>query len=246
MNSGLLISSPKSHFKIPDASGSIPFDKVNCSQNDTFEFLAFDWPNEFLSNAEFLGVNKVNQKDCNHFLVQSMTVNGSSFQVDAWTATTDGLICRMSFTNQDTQQITAYSFDGFQAGYPPNALTCTSALLRCARDDWVCHVKNGTKTNDIVNALKWTCDPNGGKVNCAPINPGGKFFQPNTPLAHGNWAINQYFQANKILGGNTACNFGGIGEIVQPKTPSTQGAVAYRRPFTGVNMFERLSLGLVC
>jgi len=232
----------KNHFKIRDASGSVPPDKLNCSMKDSYQFLTFAWPSEFMSNAVFQGVDKVNQKDCNHFLVQSMTVNGASQQVDAWTGAKDGLICQMTFNNQDTNEIMTYSFDGFQQGYPGTALACTSALIKCARDDWVCRVRNGTKDKDIINALKWVCTPSGGKVDCAPINPGGKYFNPNTPIAHGNWALNEYYQTNKILGGETACYFGGIGNVVPPKNQK----FSQPKVMEDINVFDHLMRGLVC
>jgi len=239
--------SDKFHYRIEDASGFIPANKINCSSNESFTPPVFEWPDEFLSNAQFISVDVVNRKRCNHFNVQSMTVNGQDTQVDVWTGVGDGLMCQMSFVDLNSQDITNFAFDGFQTGYPNSAMQCTSALIKCAEDNWICKIKNGTKDSVIGGALGWVCSSSGGKVDCAPINRGGKHYYPNNVMAHGNWALNQYYQMNKIAGGITACYFNGIGEVVAPQ--SKVAHTHFKRSdnkLAGESLFDRLTRGLVC
>jgi hypothetical protein len=53
-----------------------------------------------------------------------------------------------------------------------------------------------------------------GVENCAPINPGGSHYYPNTLKDHCNWAFNTYYLANRLGGGSGACNFGGSAILV--------------------------------
>jgi len=163
--------------------------------------------------------------------------------MDAWTAVGDGSICQISLRNLGSNQITNYAFDGFQRGYPSQALQCTSALIKCAQDDWVCNVKPGVLDGPIIAAIKWVCSFSGGNVDCGPINQGGAHYLPNTARAHGNWALNEYYQRLKLIGGITACDFNGIGVVV-PKTPSLSRLLKFQKSKNALEGI--LSQYLVC
>jgi hypothetical protein len=53
-------------------------------------------------------------------------------------------------------------------------------------------------------ALHYACEfPD--QFDCAPINPGGKYYEPNDLMSHCTWAFNAYFQKFKMLYGEDAC-----------------------------------------
>jgi len=68
----------------------------------------------------------------------------------------------------------------------------------------------------MADTLGWICG--GGKIDCSPIQTGGKSFQPNTVTAHFNWAANQYYQKHKgDHAGYLSCYFGGLTELHPPQ-----------------------------
>ena len=55
---------------------------------------------------------------------------------------------------------------------------------------------------DLITALGWVCGP-GGKVDCSPINTGGKYFFPNDAVDHANYAFTQFYHAHAADGYDT-------------------------------------------
>jgi len=238
------------HYRIQDGSGLTPPEKITCSMNQS-HFPRFEWPSQFLDDAKFVAVDKVNGRSVNHFFVQNMMVKGVDTQVDIWLGQDDGLVALMTFLDVNTDVITTYSFVEIQSGYPNSALRCTSALIKCGLDDALCRVKNGTAKGDISAATSWICTPGAGNGNldCSPIEPGGKFYEPDTVLAHGNWAFNAYFQKNKYIDGMLAClSINGVsGDLVIPPTSHYQKKKLHRysRPVKA-NLFDTLTPSFVC
>jgi hypothetical protein len=88
------------HYAINDGSGDTPYSKVNCTRKSAcMSFLSFlfpasssdtfpviEWPQEFLVQSRFLGVNPVNGKQCNHFYAPGVAVDGKDKQLDVWTS----------------------------------------------------------------------------------------------------------------------------------------------------------------
>jgi len=57
------------------------------------------YPPEYLAVARFFGVDKVNQKDCNHFVASDIVIDGNHVQMDVWTAVDNSLPCQISVTD---------------------------------------------------------------------------------------------------------------------------------------------------
>lgn len=101
------------------------------------------YPKDFLDNARYLGVVKVNQKDCNHWFAPSVSGTGSiEFQMDLFAdsmalahpkliATGDGNPCEISIQNKENNLILTWAFDGFQNKIP-DATPCDVPKLLCA------------------------------------------------------------------------------------------------------------------
>jgi len=181
---------------------------------------AIPYPAAYLAAAKFFGVDKVNQLTCNHFVASSIVIDGDNIQMDVWTAVDTNLPCQISVTDFTTSIVTTWAFDGFNAVIPANSMNqCLAAKIMCAEANWVCNAIPGTTDQALINALGWVCGAGG--LNCAPINPGGSNYLPNTPLAHANWAFNAYYDIYRTTQGPNACNFGGIGQIVPPSNTTT-------------------------
>jgi len=180
------------------------------------------YPAEYLAAAKFFGVDKVNQLMCNHFVASSIIINGVTYQMDVWTDQNTNLPCQISATDLGAQVVTNWAFDGFGTVFPNDSVNqCLAAKIMCAQSNWVCNVVPGTPDSSIIAALSWVCGSGG--LNCAPINPGGDHYIPNTPVDHGNWAFNQYYLQYRTVQGPNACAFGGIAHIIPPP-PSTYQA----------------------
>jgi hypothetical protein len=181
---------------------------------------AIPYPPAYLAAAKFFGVDKVNQLTCNHFVASSIVIDGDTLQMDVWTDTHTNFPCQISVTDFTTSIVTTWAFDGFTTTIPPDSTNqCLAAKIMCAEVNWVCNAKPGTPDAQLINALGWVCGAGG--LNCAPINPGGSNYIPNTPIAHANWAFNAYYDIYRTTQGPGACNFGGIAEIVPPSNTTT-------------------------
>jgi len=228
----------ENHYNLPSTASN-----ATCGSTTvmTGNISSIPYPAEYLAVAKFLGVDKVNQLNCNHFLAPNILVNGENIQMDVWTAQLTGYPCQISITDLTTTIITTWAFDGFNTVFPSNSVNqCLAAKIMCAEANWVCNAKPGTSDSQLINALSWVCSSGG--VNCAPINPGGDHYLPNTPIAHANWAFNAYYLIYRTVQGPEACDFGGIAQIIPPTTP-----VDEEKPKRGVrNFYQVFSNSLTC
>jgi len=197
------------------------------------------YPAEYLAAAKFLGVDKVNQLNCNHFSASNVLINGANLQLDVWTDQRTGYPCQISIIDLGTTIITTWAFDGFNTVFPPQSINqCMAAKIMCAEANWVCNAKPGTSDQQLINALSWVCGAGG--LDCSPINPGGAHYIPNTPIDHANWAFNAYYLIYRTSQGPGACDFGGIAQIVPP----SNNTAVYKREVKDI--FQVFSNSLTC
>jgi hypothetical protein len=69
-----------------------------------------------------------------------------------------------------------------------------------------CIARSGASEKALQAALDYACGPAGG-ADCAPIQPSGLCYLPNTLAAHASYAFNSVFQRSRAAPG--ACNFAG-------------------------------------
>jgi len=193
-------------------------------------------PGAFAS-AVFLGVDTVNSKKCNHFNLQRFMIDGEPFQIDAWFSVDQSLPCQVSALNTIQGIGTTWAFDGFTTVFPnPIPPACFVPKIQCAQRDWECHARPDADPGALGSALGWVC----GQLDCSPINPGGKHFEPNTLADHCNWAFTQYFKAWKMQQGYGACNFNGVAQLVPPAPEQplihTQKRTTQQTTFWGLNL----------
>eukprot|EP01123_Difflugia_compressa_P000626 TRINITY_DN10734_c0_g1_i1.p1 TRINITY_DN10734_c0_g1~~TRINITY_DN10734_c0_g1_i1.p1 ORF type:complete len:316 (-),score=51.74 TRINITY_DN10734_c0_g1_i1:103-1050(-) len=199
---------------------------------------AVGYPPEYLAAAKFLGVNKVAQKDCNHFNAMNIQIGGRLVQMDVWTTTDTSFPCEISITDSSSSIITTWAFDGFDQVIPPNAVSqCTAAKLVCT-PSIMCRAKTTASDPDLQAALGWVCTP--PHLDCSPIQPGGAHYYPNTLRDHCDWAFNSYFELWKASQGPSACDFSGNAELYTSN--STMNAL----PKELNNYFDIYSPNLVC
>jgi len=192
-----------------------------------------EWPAGFVQNAVYMGNNIVNSRSCNHFYAPSVNVGGGRIvQLDAWVSVSGGLPCEVVVTESNT--VTTWAFDGFTDQISRfDYERCFIAEDSC-RPDLLCHAKSSASDQDLISALSWVCDPS--ILNCAPIQPGGAFYEPNTLKAHSDWAFNAYYQLNRDAQGPHACDFGGTaflngGLNQNPGNPPPQGSITFTTLF---------------
>jgi len=135
-------------------------------------------------------------------------------QMDMWTGVDDYYPCQMSIFEIGSGEVTTWAFDGFTEVIPVDTNQCSSPRLICKQADWVCRPKAGIVDDDLGKQLQWVCNPD--NLDCSPINPGGAFFEPNNAESHCTWAFNAYYKARRGDEGTSACNFGGLAELVPP------------------------------
>jgi len=175
------------------------------------------YPPEYLARAVFFGVDRVAQKECNHFVATGIVIDGKNVQMDVWTSTDASFPCQISVTDFDAnpRTITTWAFDGFGTVIPSDSVNqCLAAKLICAQPDWLCHPIATATDQQLQTALNWVCSPS--ILDCSPISPGGEFYIPNTPRDHSKWAFNAYYLKNRSTQGPGACSFGGLADIVPP------------------------------
>jgi hypothetical protein len=200
------------------------------------------YPPEYLKTARFLGVDRVNQKDCNHFVAYRMQIDGKELQMDVWTAIDDSYPCQISITDLDTLILTNWAFDGFGTIFPSDAINqCLAAKIMCTQANWICQPKPGTPLAQLVAALDWVCDPT--HLDCSPIEPGGPYYLPNTPEDHAKWAFNAYFRLHRPVQGPAACYFGGIAELVPPPSKINPQLSTSNRT---IDLLDVFTLDLTC
>jgi len=198
------------HYHLNDTTGSL---SPPCAGNTTIPPMEqLTWPEPFMQSYKFLGVNKVNQKNCNHFFARPVTIDGIAYQMDVWTSVANDYPCQIAMQDISEQITTTWAFDGFDKFIPPSSQLCYAAKIQCPQANWTCNVKKGASNSALSSALGWVC----GNQDCSPIQPGGSHFQPNTLMDHCNWAFNEYFTTWKMQQGYGACSFNGVAELVPP------------------------------
>jgi len=194
---------------------------------------------DFVNTARFLGVNNVSQKECNHFYAPAIKVGeGQYVQMDVWVDVSRGLPCQVSTLDLRSQEIITWAFDGFDTTIPHQAIQqCSIPRIFCGEDKWVCQAKRNANPGGLGQALGWVCSTGG--VNCAPINPGGSNFYPDTLIAHCDWAFNSYFRQHRYNQGIDACDFANLGELVPP-TPTPPPPVIPSKQHADVDVISFL------
>eukprot|EP01121_Diplochlamys_sp_Union-15-3_P019783 TRINITY_DN7532_c0_g1_i1.p1 TRINITY_DN7532_c0_g1~~TRINITY_DN7532_c0_g1_i1.p1 ORF type:complete len:481 (-),score=66.64 TRINITY_DN7532_c0_g1_i1:4-1446(-) len=83
----------------------------------------------------------------------------------------------------------------------------TLSMVLASLSNTNCVIKQSATNEQMGNALSYVC----GVIDCAPIQPGGSHFYPNTLRDHLNWAANYYFQLH--YDSDASCDFQGIAEL---------------------------------
>jgi len=202
------------HYTVKDTTLRDP----NCSSSvptNTHTIPPLTWPAEFLSNAKYLGTDKVNQNHCDHFFAIPVSIDGQNLQIDAWfTNDTRQWPCQISAFEIGQPYYLTWAFDAFNTSVPADSKKCTLPRLQCAEKGYRCHAKRGLDTDRIGMGLRFACDPY--FLDCDSLNPGGENFEPDDVLSHADWAFNTYFQKYKNVQGEGACDFLGAAEMVPP------------------------------
>lgn len=73
-----------------------------------------------------------------------------------------------------------------------------------------CVARYGTDGISLQAALEWACGEGG--ADCAPIQPGGFCYAPNTLFAHASYAFNAYYQA--AMEAPQSCDFRGAAMLI--------------------------------
>ncbi|MFS7907812.1 putative X8 domain-containing protein [Helianthus anomalus] len=90
---------------------------------------------------------------------------------------------------------------------------------RIAAATW-CVVRSEASREALQAALDYAC---GAGADCAPIQPSGLCFLPNTIQAHASYAFNSYYMRRSMAPGS--CDFAGTATIA--KTDPSYGSCNY-------------------
>eukprot|EP01128_Nolandella_sp_AFSM9_P006309 TRINITY_DN3213_c0_g1_i1.p1 TRINITY_DN3213_c0_g1~~TRINITY_DN3213_c0_g1_i1.p1 ORF type:complete len:368 (+),score=56.03 TRINITY_DN3213_c0_g1_i1:99-1106(+) len=190
---------------------------------DEVDLGALQWPAE-VSRGKYLSTDQVGQNKCDHFLATGVKVNGKNYQVDVWTKEGEPeIVCQISmFVPGDKTHFT-WAFDGFSANIPAGVTDCSKPLRACGTNSdgsvTNCQAKRGVSPEAVLAALRWCCRP--GNIDCAPVQPGGEHFEPDTVYDHADWAFDEYYHAHREDQGDLACDFGGVAELITSNNTST-------------------------
>ena len=137
-------------------------------------------------------------------------VNATAHRIFTWNIQVDGSIPNVwvnltydSATNNTVILTAAYNGYHATTGVNQDCLETTD----CGK--LTCVVNTQASAQSIADALGWVCTVE----DCTAINQGGSHYYPNSAVAHGGWAFNEYYQANSNQGSG-ACNFQGAAELV--------------------------------
>ncbi|URE11561.1 X8 domain [Musa troglodytarum] len=72
-----------------------------------------------------------------------------------------------------------------------------------------CIARNGAGATTLQAALDYACGS--GLADCAPVQPSGFCYLPNTLPSHASYAFNSYYQRSNAAPG--ACDFGGTATV---------------------------------
>ncbi|KAL9817350.1 putative X8 domain-containing protein [Arabidopsis thaliana] len=124
-----------------------------------------------------------------------------------------------------TQTLHSHSFLSFLSYHFPMALCLQTLsfllllLFRSSAAMW-CVARFDVTSQALQAALDYAC---AAGADCAPIQPNGLCFLPNTVQAHASYAFNSYFQRAAMAPGS--CNFAGTSTIA--KTDPSYGSCVY-------------------
>ncbi|KAK2999498.1 hypothetical protein RJ639_024382 [Escallonia herrerae] len=93
-----------------------------------------------------------------------------------------------------------------------------SMAMHSSAVQW-CVCKQGTGDAVLQKTVDYAC---GAGADCTLIHQNGACYNPNTLLAHCNYAVNSYFQRKAQASGS--CDFAGSASVVT-SDPSTAGCV---------------------
>jgi len=208
------------------------------------QLVPITWPPEFLARAKFMGTNTVTNLNCSHWWANNLSILGQTIQMDVWVDLKTGFPCQMSIFENGTKYITTWAFDGFTDEVPAESKICTAPKVVCSESDWKCQAKPDETNDNLGAALQWVCDPQ--HLDCTPINPGGSFFEPNSVLAHANWAFSSYYEKHKAEQGEYACDFGGAGQLVPPSSSTSHKLINKRDTQSALDYINLFSDDIVC
>ncbi|TVU27178.1 hypothetical protein EJB05_29765 [Eragrostis curvula] len=95
---------------------------------------------------------------------------------------------------------------------PPAPITTPSGS---GQQVWCVVKAAGSTEAALQNALDYACGI--GRADCAPIQPSGSCYYPNTLQAHASYAFNSYYQRNPAP---SSCDFGGTAMLVNANPSS--------------------------
>ena len=77
-----------------------------------------------------------------------------------------------------------------------------------------CIAKPNVDEATLMGIIVYACGE--GKVNCAPIQPNGACFKPNTLTAHASFVMNLYYQRNQRNWWTCQFNNSGLVVLIDP------------------------------
>lgn len=83
-----------------------------------------------------------------------------------------------------------------------------------------CIASNNASEAQLQHALDWACSS--GNVDCSPIQPSQRCYEPDNTASHASYAFNSYYQQNGAS--DIACSFGGYG-VRTNKNPSYDNCI---------------------
>eukprot|EP01065_Artemidia_motanka_P032639 TRINITY_DN39629_c0_g1_i1.p1 TRINITY_DN39629_c0_g1~~TRINITY_DN39629_c0_g1_i1.p1 ORF type:complete len:542 (+),score=154.31 TRINITY_DN39629_c0_g1_i1:65-1690(+) len=112
-----------------------------------------------------------------------------------------------------------YVFDAyFQAHSSGGAGSCdfggTGLLTRCMGSCTTCNATGSATEAEMKKQLDWVCGPDG--IQSCDGYPGG---DPDTTRSKLDWAMTKYYIAYECSTPTTACDFGGIGQVMPCGAP---------------------------
>lgn len=116
-------------------------------------------------------------------------------------------------------------------------VTVTAMVMEMVGGGSWCVAKIGASEEALQRALDSACGGDGG-ADCAPIQPDGLCFTPNTLEAHASYAFNSFYQRNARA--SNACIFNGASTIAQ--TDPSACSSNYSMPF--IRIFSNFSPSL--
>lgn len=116
-------------------------------------------------------------------------------------------------------------------------VTVTAMVMEMVGGGSWCVAKIGVSEEALQRALDSACGGGDGGADCAPIQPNGLCFTPNTLQAHASYAFNSFYQRNARA--SNACLFNGASTVAQTD-PSECSSELFTMPF--IRIFFNFSI----